>query len=99
MLPTGEEWGERLEPGLDRYKKRYQINEINLLNVGDILLLHSDGLTEHDDHRYFPERLERLLVACRDESAEGTSQRLREDLLACAEPQDDISAVVIRKTS
>jgi len=99
MLPTSDDRGERVEPGLDRYKKRYEVNEINLLNVGDVLLLHTDGLTEHDDGRYFPDRLERLLVACRDDNSEEVCRRLREDLLACAEPQDDISAVVIRKTS
>jgi serine phosphatase RsbU (regulator of sigma subunit) len=98
LLPSSQDLDNRLHPNLERYKKRYEVNEINLLAVGDILLLHTDGLSEHGDGRYFPERLERLLAELRDESAAQICSRLREELLAFAPPQDDISAVVIRRT-
>lgn len=98
MLPSSADLDDRAYPSLHGYKKRYEVNEINLLAVGDFLLLHTDGLTEHAEGQYFPEKLEKLLGQVRDESAEQVCARLREDLLAHADPVDDISVVVIRKT-
>jgi len=98
MLPTLGDPDDRLNPSLYAYKKRYEVNEINLLNVGDLLILCTDGLSEHDRERYFPGELERLLIGLPDASAAEICDRIREDLLARAEPEDDISYVVIRKT-
>jgi serine phosphatase RsbU (regulator of sigma subunit) len=99
MLPSSADPDDRVHPSLYRYKKRYEVNEINLLAVGDILLLTSDGLTEHGDGRYFPERLERLLAEAGGESAERICERIRTDLREFAPPSDDISVVVIRKSA
>src|SRR5439155_1718232 len=43
------------------FKDQYQLNEWKLMGTGDILLLYTDGLSEHmkDNERYFPEQLER----------------------------------------
>lgn len=99
MLASSADPDDRVHPSLYAYKKRYEVNEINLLAVGDILLLCSDGLTEHGNGRYFPERIERLLAESRDDSAERICERIREDLQAFAAPADDISVVVIRKVA
>lgn len=99
MLPSTADPDGRVYPSLYRYKKRYEVNEINLLAVGDILLLHTDGLSEHAAGRYFPTGLERLLGELRDESAQEICVRLRQDLLDWGQPEDDVSVVVIRKTS
>ena len=96
MLPSGSDPDDRGN-GFDRYKKDYEINEIDLLAVGDILLLHTDGPTEHADGCYYPDRLERLLVDAGDATAEELCSRIGKDLLSTAEPRDDISFVVIRK--
>lgn len=99
LLPSSSDPDERVYPSLDRYKKHYEVNEINLLAVGDILLLHTDGLSDHADSRYFAERLEPFLSEVRDESAESICTRLRDDVLAWGPPADDLSVVVIRKTA
>jgi serine phosphatase RsbU (regulator of sigma subunit) len=99
MLPSGTDPEERVESSLIGYKRRYEVNEINLLNVGDILLLHTDGLSEHDGGRFFSERLEPLLAEMRDVPAGAICKRLRESILACGDPEDDVSVVVIRKTA
>jgi serine phosphatase RsbU (regulator of sigma subunit) len=99
MLPSVADPDSRRHPRLDRYKKRYQVNEINLLAVGDILLLHTDGLTEHGSGSYFPAALEPLLAEMTREPAADICRRLRADLLDHAPPRDDISVVVIRKVS
>ena len=31
------------------YKPSYTVNEVNLLGIGDILVLYTDGLSEHAD--------------------------------------------------
>jgi serine phosphatase RsbU (regulator of sigma subunit) len=98
MLPTVGDPDDRVNPSRYAYKKRYQVNEIDLLSPGDILVLHTDGLSEHDDGRYFPHELERLLIDLVDASAAEICERIRRDLLDHAPPQDDISFVVIRKT-
>jgi len=98
MLPTLGDPDDRLNPSLYAYKKRYEVNEINLLNVGDLLILHTDGLSEHDGGRFFPGDVERMLVRSPDATAAEICERIRDELLARAEPADDISYVVIRKT-
>ena len=99
MLPSSTDPDDRLHPSLHGYMKRYEVNEINLLAVGDILLLHTDGLTEHTRGGYFPEKAQQLLAGMGDEPAQEICDRLREDMLSAGEPEDDISVVVIRKTA
>ncbi len=98
LLPSGNDPDVRSEPGLIGYKKRYRVNEINLLSVGDILLLFTDGLAEHAEGQFFPAEVERLLADCADCSAEQISAQIRSALLARAAPKDDTSVVVIRRT-
>jgi len=98
MFPSGADPDDQSHPSIG-YKKRYEVNEINLLATGDILLLHTDGLTEHAGGDYFPERVERLFAELRDEPAGSICTRLRDDILQAAPPEDDISVVVIRRTS
>jgi serine phosphatase RsbU (regulator of sigma subunit) len=99
MLPSSDDPDDRVHPSNTAYKKRYEVNEINLLATGDILLLYTDGLSEHAGGRYFPWAVERLLAELRDDPAETICRRLREDLLEAAAPQDDVTVVVIRRTA
>lgn len=89
----------RRHPTLHGYTRRYEVNEINLLATGDILLLHTDGLSEHADGTLFPARVEPLLAECRDASAAEICERLGQALLAAAPANDDITVVVLKKTS
>ena len=68
------------------------------MGAGGILLLHSDGLAEHQrgDESYFPGLLERTLRGVKDESAKGIYEAIMDDLVAFAPPADDVSLVVVK---
>jgi serine phosphatase RsbU (regulator of sigma subunit) len=100
-MPTREDIDQKdLAPSLG-YKDRYIANEISLMGRGDILLLFTDGLSEHgaDEHPWYPERLETVLKKVKDRSARDIVHSLKNDLLAWAPPSDDISLVVIKRTT
>lgn len=80
------------------FKQTYRLNEWQLMGAGDILLIHTDGLSDHrrGDDAYFPERLEDALRKARDQSARGIYDAIRQDVLAFAPPTDDVSMVVIK---
>lgn len=82
------------------FTESYAMNEWTLMGEGDILLLHTDGLTEHEcrDEPYFPGRLEETVRRAKDRSAAEIFESVREDLLAFALPADDVSLVVIKRT-
>jgi serine phosphatase RsbU (regulator of sigma subunit) len=98
LLPSGHDPDEHVEPGLHGYKKRYAVNEINLLNFGDTLLLLTDGLADHDKGRFFPGAVERLLAESADDSVAEFCERLQEAILDSAALTDDVSVVAIRRT-
>ena len=80
------------------FKDRYAINEWWLMGAGDILLLHTDGLSEHrrEEENYFPDHVERTLREVKDGSAREIYEAILRDLLAFATPADDISLVVVK---
>jgi serine phosphatase RsbU (regulator of sigma subunit) len=82
---------------LHGYTRRYEVNEINLLAMGDVLLLHTDGFSEHGDGNFFPGRVERLLADAGDASAAEIGGRLREVILAEGPTTDDITVVILKK--
>lgn len=96
MLPSGGDRDEKRHPSLHGRKRLYAVNEIDLLAEGDILLLHTDGLSEHDGGRFFPAHAERLFADHKDESAEAICDRLREGLLDGGVREDDISVVLVK---
>lgn len=98
MLPSSTDPDERPEPGIRGYKKRYEVNELNLLAYGDILMLLTDGLADHDEGRFFPARVERLLAESPAASASEICEGLRRAIEETAPRTDDISVVVIRRT-
>lgn len=73
------------------------VNEISLASRGDILLLATDGLTEHGDGFFVAEELGPCLNRARDLSAADMGASLREAVLAFGPPGDDITFVVIKK--
>ena len=84
--------------GLLGFKERYEMNEWTLMGRGDILLIYTDGLTEHEgpNGRYFPARLEQRLREVKQLSARQIYDAIITDLVAFAEPIDDASVVVIK---
>jgi len=98
LLPSAHDPDERVDPGMHGYKKRFTVNEINLLNFGDTLLLLTDGLMEHDEGRFFPGVVEKLLVDSADDTVEQFCLRLRDAIEDSAPQTDDITVVAIRRT-
>ena len=83
-------------------KQKYTVNEINLMGRGDILVLYTDGLSDHRDaqgNRYFPGRLEEILRANKARPAREIFDRIKADMLAFnPSPEDDVTVVIIKKT-
>ncbi|HEY7447448.1 MAG TPA: PP2C family protein-serine/threonine phosphatase [Vicinamibacterales bacterium] len=81
------------------FKDQYQLNEWMLMGEGDILLLHTDGLSEHVTRTgpYFPGCLERTLTEVKERSAMEIFEAIKQDVLALGRPRDDISVVVIKR--
>jgi serine phosphatase RsbU (regulator of sigma subunit) len=81
------------------FKSRYELNEWKLLGTGDIMLLVSDGVTEHSrgEEPYFPDRLENTVRASKGLSAEEIVEAIKTDIHDFADPSDDITIVAIKR--
>ena len=83
------------------YKPRYTVNEVNLMGDGDILLLHTDGLSEHErqgGETFFPKLLEETVRANKSRSAQGIYEAIVDRAASFAPLADDLTLVVIKKT-
>lgn len=98
MFPSNTAVDEQVGPGTLGYKEPYTVNEIDLLAEGDILFLYTDGLSEHAAGQYFPAALETRLAEIQDRSAIEICAALKQDVLAFAPAEDDISFVVVKRT-
>lgn len=85
------------EPPLAPGARAAVVNEIQLLGSGDILLLATDGLTDHGEGRFASERLQRCLEEVKDRPASEICAHLQESVLAFGPPSDDVSFVVIKR--
>jgi serine phosphatase RsbU (regulator of sigma subunit) len=99
MLPSFEVTDRQRTESLLGFKARYEMNEWTLMGEGDILLLHTDGLTEHNhaDQNYSPGRLEQTLRDVKSLPAAEIYEAITADALAFGEPSDDISLVVVKR--
>ncbi|MCW8984044.1 MAG: serine/threonine-protein phosphatase [Thermoanaerobaculales bacterium] len=82
------------------YKPRYTVNEVNLMGDGDILLLHTDGLSEHEregGEAFFPAVLEETVRANKNRPAQGIFEAIVDRAASFAPPADDLTVVVIKK--
>lgn len=99
-LPSIEDVDSRFNFSRLGYKKKYSVNELNLMGCGDILLLYTDGFSEHCTelgNEYFNVRLEEKLKEIKTETAKEIFSELKNDLLNFAPQEDDISFVVIKR--
>lgn len=83
------------------HKKRFSVNEVNLMGRGDILLLQTDGLYEHadGDRLYTPQHLETAIRRVKHLPPKEIVIAIRNDMVRFAPPQDDTSLVVIKRNS
>ncbi len=102
-LPSSEDVDQKRNISRLGYKRKYSVNELNLMGQGDILLLYTDGLSEHGEgaegveHPYYPGRLQSILKEVKRQSAQEIFFHIKEDLAEYAKQGDDISFVVIKK--
>ena len=98
-LPSQEDVDRRTSQSVLGYKERYTVNEISLMGSGDIMLLYTDGLSDHlrEDEEFFPSHVEARLREAKDRSAREIFKAIKEDLIQFGEPSDDISYVVIKR--
>jgi len=82
------------------FKDHYQLNEWVLMGQGDILLMHTDGLSDHcrGDEAYFPGRLEATLREVHAGGAREVFEAIMTDIREFNDPSDDLSLVVIKRT-
>ena len=82
------------------YKDQYELNEWRLMGAGDILLLYTDGLTDHvrNGEAYFPRHLEQKMREVKHLSARAIFEAIRSHFLEFAYLSDDASFVVIKRT-
>ena len=73
------------------------VNEIELLASGDILILATDGLTEHGEGAYLAEELPRYLARVADLPAADIACQLKDSIRGFAAPFDDVTAVVVKR--
>jgi serine phosphatase RsbU (regulator of sigma subunit) len=80
-------------------KERYPLNEITLLNRGDILLLYTDGLLDDEDSpaSFLGDELEHILRDSKHESARGIYAAVKTGLHAHCDVKDDVTLAVIKK--
>jgi len=77
------------------YKKRYKVNELNLMGRGDVLLLYTDGLL--DSFSPFSRgKLERAISHAKEGSAKEICEAILQKRRAATAQTDDLSLVVIK---
>jgi serine phosphatase RsbU (regulator of sigma subunit) len=98
-MPSRTDPDRSMEPSVLGYKDKYTVNELKLMGPGDILVLYTDGLKEHEagGTAYFPQRFESKIREHKRESARTILEAVIKDLLEFGPPADDVSCVLIKK--
>jgi serine phosphatase RsbU (regulator of sigma subunit) len=79
------------------YQETYTVNEINLLGQGDVLLLYTDGLSEHGSGSFLDEHLDRCLEVADEEGAAGVARSILRCMREIGPAEDDRTFVVLRR--
>lgn len=82
------------------YKEDYRFHQFNSWTAGDMLILCTDGLTEHarQHEEYFPLHLERKLLDIQDLPARKIAREVVADMQRFGPQKDDLTLVVIKRT-
>jgi serine phosphatase RsbU (regulator of sigma subunit) len=99
-LPSSDDIDQKKTETVLPFKEKYEVNEISLMGYGDILLLYTDGLSEHTngEEDYFPSRLEEKLRQVKDKPAREIFKAIEQDVKSFGTLSDDLSLVVIKRT-
>jgi serine phosphatase RsbU (regulator of sigma subunit) len=77
------------------YKKRYTVNNLNLMGHGDVLLLYTDGLIEPLS-AYTQDQLAQAVSRAKDGSAQAICEAIVNDRQATTTQTDDLTLIVIK---
>jgi serine phosphatase RsbU (regulator of sigma subunit) len=77
------------------YKKRYTVNNLNLMGHGDVLLLYTDGLIEPGSP-YTRAQLEQAVSRTKNDGAQAICEAIVRDRQEKATQTDDLTLVVIK---
>jgi len=101
VLPSRKDIDATKNESVIGYKQAYQVNKIDLMDEGDILLLYSDGLLELENDKgetFFPKHLERVLKEKKGLTAKKICSEIRKSVFSFnSTPDDDITFVIIKK--
>lgn len=99
MFPSEDDVDRRRLPPAPLETKRFSVNQIELMGSDDILLLYTDGLAElaRDSEGFLPSRLEHVLRRVKHRPAQEIFDTVVAEAVAFAEPDDDLSLVVIKR--
>jgi serine phosphatase RsbU (regulator of sigma subunit) len=100
MMPSWDVIDRNTTSSMLGFKDHYAMNKWQLIGQGDILLLYTDGMSEHarNGEEYFPSRLEAAVRAAKRGTAREVYEAVTADLRAFSPPADDITLVVIKRT-
>lgn len=95
VQPSEDQADARRYQGALGYKKRYTVNELNLMGQGDVLCLYTDGLLDPLSP-YTQYQLERSISRAKDGTAREICEAIVRERNVIAEQTDDLSLVVIK---
>jgi len=78
------------------FKEKYEINEVKLPCESGILILYTDGLSEHFEDS-FEKEIEIILKKSKNFSSKTIFNRIEKRIYDLKDPEDDISYVVVKK--
>jgi serine phosphatase RsbU (regulator of sigma subunit) len=99
-MPSKDDIDCNIHPSPLGKKEGYVVNELKLIEKGDILLVFTDGFSEHQNDRqekYFDKHLKNTLSKNNDKTAKEIFEAVKKEMLSFAKPQDDISYIIIKK--
>lgn len=101
VIPSQKDIDAYMNKSAIGYKQEYQVNKIDLMGDGDILILYTDGLSELENSKgeaFFPNHLEHVLRENKALPAKDICAAVKKAVTGfCSDPQDDITFVIIKK--
>jgi serine phosphatase RsbU (regulator of sigma subunit) len=97
IMPSEADPDERRRTQSPGLKREYEVNEIELLSPGDVALLCTDGLLEHDQGEFYVNQLESILAQNASASAVDMLNAIQDGIRQAGPAADDISVLLIRR--